>query len=131
MLKRLMGAALCAGLCSGSAMAACVALPVQLTNGTTANADDVMSNFNAVNNCAAAATSPTFTGTMALHGPNNSFYMEMDPGGSGSFLMNNVGNGTHPLLLNYSSGQAVGVGVGLGVLPKSPSGRFLSRMNRL
>lgn len=42
-------------LLSGPAFATCPALPYTLTNGTTADANQVMGNFNSVQNCANGA----------------------------------------------------------------------------
>lgn len=55
---------------TSAAAATCPALPVTLTNGTTANADDVMGDFNSILNCAnsnlAPLSSPTFSGNLGI-----------------------------------------------------------------
>src|SRR5260221_1196948 len=48
---------------SADAHAAC-SVPVTLTNGTTADATQVMSNFTSIAGCAAPLASPSFTGTL-------------------------------------------------------------------
>lgn len=52
------------------AHAQCTAYPYNLTNGTTADASQVMGNFNYVGGCAASTTSPTITGPATFNAPN-------------------------------------------------------------
>lgn len=71
MFKRLIGTGLVALLYAGSAHAAnCSAYTYTLTNGTTADANQVMSNFNNILNCGnnnlAPLASPRFTGNVGI-----------------------------------------------------------------
>lgn len=56
---------------STEAHAAC-AVPNTLTNGTVADADDVMENFNALGSCAVSATGSPTTGSIPVFSSSNS-----------------------------------------------------------
>lgn len=60
-------AALALGTTTSSAWAACESYPNTLTNGTTANADQVMANFN----CAILKSGGTFTGRIGVGSANS------------------------------------------------------------
>lgn len=88
MFKRLIGAGLVALLSTGSAYAAnCSAYTYTLTNGTSADATQVMSNFNNILNCGnnnlAPIASPQFTGNV---GVGMTPGQKLDVSGIGRFL---------------------------------------------
>lgn len=106
------------------AHAQCTAYPYNLTNGTTADASQVMGNFNYVGGCAASTTTPTITGPATFNAPNitNSTGVEAyAPSGatgqaiygaaaySGTTGIVASGSGAGVTAL-YSSGPAVGTG---------------------
>jgi hypothetical protein len=72
MYKILLGAVLALLLSNGGAMAACTTL-TSFTNGQTADATQVMNNFNAINNCAAPLITPSFTTGIQIDGVTSSY----------------------------------------------------------
>ena len=66
MLKKLIPALAIVILCSSKAFAACPTYSYTLTNGTTADATQVMANFNDVVTCMAPLASPHFTGSVGI-----------------------------------------------------------------
>ncbi len=93
MLKSsLIGAALSAVLAGGAAAANCPNYPYTLTNGTTADAIQVMDNFNAILGCAntlAPLVSPQFTGNVTIATPASGDALGV--AGIGRFLSPGVG----------------------------------------
>jgi len=92
MLKRLMGALLGLVLFGGTAMAQCATYPNTLTNGTTADANQVMANFN----CAALLGGAAFTGNVSIGSALPGYPFQVVSGSNGS--------------LHYASGTGFGGG---------------------
>ena len=118
------------------AHAQCTAYPYNLTNGTTADASQVMGNFNYVGGCAASTTSPTITGPATFNAPNGTnsvgvvaiaplsgtgeaIYATATDGGTYAIVANAAGASVTALLAEgsgpsetalYAEGPAVGTG---------------------
>src|SRR6202012_3687656 len=65
-LALFIAATLSAFLMSSAAQASCPGYPYTLTNGTTADASQVMGNFTYIQGCAAPLASPSFTGNVGI-----------------------------------------------------------------
>ncbi len=88
--KHLLALALLVASAAAASATTCSSYPYTLTNGQTADANQVMSNFNLILNCAnaslAPSASPTFTGTLTL--PDGSAW---NSGGLSSVLKLGIG----------------------------------------
>ena len=96
-------------LMGGSAFAQqCPAsFPATLTNGTTANANDVMSDFNAIRNCPALGTNPYFTGNVGI-GTSSPWLPFVVQSASGVIGLNGTaGTTTDGQVAFYNSGTLV------------------------
>lgn len=123
----------------------CASYPYTLSNGTTADADQVMANFGSIESCANTAlaplNSPSFTGSLLLTGPsvpaliestNNEYVLALDYGGSSWAYLGTYNNAlylvgstaTHPTIIDASGNMTVtGAGttcvIGSGTGPTS------------
>jgi hypothetical protein len=87
--------------------AACSSYPYTLTNGTTADATQVMANFTTVSGCAGSAAplaSPSFTGTVNVSGN----IVVTAPSGHG-LDVNTPGNAFVMITSTASAGAALGL----------------------
>ncbi|MBF0561710.1 MAG: tail fiber domain-containing protein, partial [Alphaproteobacteria bacterium] len=90
MLKRMIGASIGTLLFGGTAMAGCTSFPYTLTNGTTADASQVMADFNSVGSCAAPLANPNFTGNVVIGGPGSSGNLVVASTSSSAFMLTNA-----------------------------------------
>lgn len=113
---------------SDGAKAAC-SVPNTLTNGTTADATQVMANFTSITGCAAPLASPAFTGNVGITGtgsgtsldvqaPTNAFIRSKATSGGGGYLQldrwSSVGNAAINFYTGGTADWEVGVAPGIG-----------------
>lgn len=110
-----------------AAAQACTSYPYTLTNGTVADANQVMTNFNAINNainaCAAPLYNPVFTGGITLNNSNNSAITfrdgDLTPRTHSFFVTNTDANGG--MLAGITNYPGPGTDVNLNGLYIMPS----------
>jgi hypothetical protein len=86
-----------------SAHAQCTTYPYTLTNGTTADASQVMSDFNYLAGCLAPRTTPSITGPASFAAPNTAT-------ATASFTAPNATNGTAVFATAPTGSMGVAVG---------------------
>lgn len=147
-MKRIFVLATCSFVLSGVdayAQSQCATLPYTLTNGSTADANQVMGNFTALNGNCAPLASPTFSGNVGIgvaplatldvggviraqgaNWPNNGVGLELayDSGQAQGFIQsyNRGGAVWEPLQINASSfsfGGSVTASVKIGYIPST------------
>jgi hypothetical protein len=92
--RLLVGALIAAGIAGHARTQTCAAYPNVLTNGTTADANQVMANFNSIQSCANASlaplASPHLTGNVTIGTPASGY--ALDTAGIGRFQSANLGS---------------------------------------
>lgn len=74
-------------LAPAKAVAACSSYPYTFTNGTTADANQMMSNLNYVGGCAAPIASPSFTGNVGIGTATPTNILSLDGTSAQTFWM--------------------------------------------
>jgi hypothetical protein len=102
--------AVCTALCSSALAAPCPNNPYTLTNGATADATQVMANFNNLLTCAntlAPLANPTFTGTVGIGTAPTNYALTIQAGGPVESL-NNTDSTSYGSYRFQQSGTIVG-----------------------
>lgn len=109
MLKRFAGGLAVLVLLTGSAQAAtCPPYTYNLTNGTTADANQVMGDFNSILNCAntmAPLASPIFTGIATIQGSAPTIFVLNSSTSTSAVFAQFQSSGTSQGYLGYESGS--------------------------